>query len=120
MVLLTRKKLCDRLQRTGPLLSENAISFCLSAFPIYFRNTFFDPLTSTGEHPSPTSGLIAPCRLGSSLNQPAHSGTTPSAPLLAKGNHLLVAHTLRRLKAENPDIAEVRGENLTALGQSFA
>ena len=34
------------------------------------------PLTSTGEHPRPISGLIAPRRLSSSLNQPAHSGTT--------------------------------------------
>ena len=36
---------------------------------IHFRNNFFVPLTSTGEHPRPISGLIAPRRLSSSLNQ---------------------------------------------------
>ena len=40
-----------------------------------------------------------------------------SIPAYSEGNHLLIAHTLRRLKAENPDIAEVGGENLTALSQ---
>jgi hypothetical protein len=39
-------------------------------------NRFFVPLTSTGEHPKPTSGLMALRRLSSSLNQSAHSGTT--------------------------------------------
>jgi len=42
----------------------------------------------------------------------------PVAPY-SEENHLLVADTLRRLKAENPYIAEVGGENLAALGQSL-
>jgi hypothetical protein len=33
---------------------------------------------------------------------------------------LLIAHTLRRLKAENKDITELRRENLAALGQPLA
>jgi hypothetical protein len=43
------------------------------------------------------------------------SGTSHS-----EDDHLLITHTLRSLKAENPDIAEVGGENLTAFGQSLA
>ena len=34
-------------------------------------------------------------------------------------DHLLITHTLRRLKAAHPDIAEVGSENLTTLGQSL-
>jgi hypothetical protein len=43
-----------------------------------------------------------------------------SSPSNSEHDHLLVAHALRRLKAENPDIAEVGGENLTTLGQPLA
>jgi len=40
-----------------------------------------------------------------------------AGPSHSEKNHLLVAHTLWGLTAENPDIAEVCGENLTAFGQ---
>jgi len=73
---LIRKKLLARLHRTGPLLSGTSIRFCRRATRIHFRNNFFVPLTITGEHPTPISGFIAPRRWSSSLNQPAHSGTT--------------------------------------------
>ena len=73
---MIRKKLCAIFQRTGPLQSGTSIRFCRSAPRIHFRNNFFVPLTSTGEHPKPISCLIAPRRWISSLNQSAHAGTT--------------------------------------------
>ena len=76
--LQLRKKLLDRVQRTGPFSSGNRICFRRSALPIHFRKIFFVPDTRTGEHPSPNNGLTAPRRLSSALNQSAHSGTTGS------------------------------------------
>src|SRR5579864_8995789 len=71
-----RKNSCAALQRTGPFDSGNRMSFCLSDRPIHLRNIFLVPVTSTGEHPSPTRDWSASWRRNSSLNQPAQSGTT--------------------------------------------
>ena len=57
---LIRKKLLSRVHRTGPVTSGTSIRFFRRAIRIHFRNNFFVPLTSTGEHPRPISGLIAP------------------------------------------------------------
>jgi hypothetical protein len=62
-----------------PYSSTNGRMSARPAFRIHLRNNFFMPLTSTGEHPTPISGLIAPRRLSSSLNQWAHSGRCRSA-----------------------------------------
>jgi hypothetical protein len=58
-ISLTRKKLLAKVQRTGPLASGNLMRFCRSALPIHFRNIFFVPLTSSGEHPSSNIGIPA-------------------------------------------------------------
>src|ERR1039458_5213246 len=43
-----------------------------------------------------------------------------SASSCSDENRLLIAHTLGRLKTVNPDVTEMRRENLTTFGQTFA
>ena len=63
------------------------------------------------------AGVVKPCPGDIAVREAFSFASSPSD---SNDNHLLIAHTLRRLKAENPDIAEVGGENLTTLGQSLA
>ena len=105
----TGKKLLAKVQETGSLLSGNAIRFYLSALPIHFRNTRFDPLTSTGEHPTPTIGWIIPRRLSSSLNQTVHSGITGNPRHCAMRYSMNVGSLSHRscacLRGPCPDVA---------------
>ena len=63
------------------------------------------------------AGVVKPCP-GDVAVREALSLTSASSH--SDDHHLLIAHTLRRLKTVNPDITEMRGENLTAFGQSLA
>jgi len=63
------------------------------------------------------AGVIKPCTGDVAVGETFSFTSTPAN---SEKNHLLVAHAVRHLKAENPDIAKLRGENLAALGQPVA
>ena len=62
------------------------------------------------------AGVVKPCPGDIAVREAL---SLASGPADSNDNHLLIAHTLRRLKAADPDIAEVCSENLTTLGQSL-